>query len=158
MCTFSQNCGSFWNIFIVRFFVLLLVKFSAPSSSECLATLNICQTRKNNGHLLSNFQRPRRLNQALKYETTKAKKLLNLILSSYLRTLDCGRHRSVRILFLIHIYIFYSWWELNIWKVKTSMALKHSKKWYRYLLTTNQVHNFMWFSCMVVDIVVDMVH
>ena len=72
---------------------------------DFFAPKNICQTRKNNGHLLSNFQRPRRLNQALKYETTKAKKLLNLILSSYLRTLTCGRHRSVRILFLVYMYI-----------------------------------------------------
>ena len=37
----------------------------------------------------------------MKFKTTKAKKLLNLILSSYLRTLTCGRHRSVRILFLL---------------------------------------------------------
>ena len=47
MCTFSQNCGSFWNIFIVRFFVLLLVKFSAPSSSEFLATLEFAYYFKN---------------------------------------------------------------------------------------------------------------
>ena len=40
MCTFSQNCGSFWNIFIVRFFVLLLAKFGAPWSSEILTTLS----------------------------------------------------------------------------------------------------------------------
>ena len=32
----------------------------------------------------------------------KAKKLLNSILSSYLRTLTCGRHRLVRILFLLN--------------------------------------------------------
>ena len=65
---------------------------------------NICQTWKTNGQLLPNFQCARRLNQAMKYKTTKAKKLLNSILSPYLRTLSPRRHRSVRILFLlIHI-------------------------------------------------------
>ena len=64
---------------------------------------NICQTWKTNGQLLPNFQCARRLNQAMKYKTTKAKKLLNSILSSYLRTLSPRRHRSVRILFLMYI-------------------------------------------------------
>ena len=65
----------------------------------------ICLSMTKNGHLSAIFQRPRRLNQAMKYKTTKVKKLLNLILSSYLRTLTCGRHRLVRILFLTYILL-----------------------------------------------------
>ena len=38
-----------------------------------------------------NFEHPRWLNQALKCNTTKAKNLLNSILSSYLRTLSRGK-------------------------------------------------------------------
>ena len=70
-----------------------------------LVSQNICHLWKNYGHFRSIFQRPRRLNQAMKSQTTKAKKLLNLILSSYLRTLTHRRYRSVRILFLVSTYL-----------------------------------------------------
>ena len=44
--------------------------------------IKIRHSTTNRGQNCPRFKRPRRLNQAMKYKTTKAKKLLNLILSS----------------------------------------------------------------------------